>query len=551
MFDCCLNVMLKYKQGIPTALPDSSMFENLKIPIVLVDDEKILRLGLRMTLEGIPGITVVAEASNGQEAVAMVEQYRPAIVFMDIRMPELDGIQATKAIKRSVPETRVIMFTAIEDEESFRLGLQAGADAYCLKSASEQQLSSAIQAVLQGAKWLDSGLTATLLSKQKGKVANTELFSTTQHKILAYLEEGKELEAIAINLNLSIDSVKLQLRNIMNLLKDKESTQFLSHPPRSIYAEADAESKMDQEHVTQVTQLVHQSVPHAVPGHVFAGKYEILQKLGSGGMSTVFKARHIMMDKLYAIKLIHPHLATNKASVDRLQLEARAAAAIDHPAIVSIHDCDIDAQTGSPYLVMDYVEGNNLADMIKAHGTMPTQAFIQIFMQVCNALAAFHAKGIVHRDVTPGNIMASVDDDDNFHAKIVDLGIAKLLENTSACLTKPGDVFGSPAYMSPEQCQGMRVDGRSDLYSLGCVMYKALTGQVPFVSENSYHVICRHVEEPPSRLPFLRLDTDVPEQIQAIVFKLLSKSPDHRYQNALQVAEALRECLSDQALATK
>jgi len=189
--------------------------------------------------------------------------------------------------------------------------------------------------------------------------------------------------------------------------------------------------------------------------------------------------------------------------------------------------------------------------MIKAHGTMPTQAFIQIFMQVCNALAAFHAKGIVHRDVTPGNIMVSVDDDDNFHAKIVDLGIAKLLENTSACLTKPGDVFGSPAYMSPEQCQGMRVDGRSDLYSLGCVMYKALTGQVPFVSENSYHVICRHVEEPPSRLPFLRLDTDVPEQIQTIVFKLLSKSPDHRYQSALQVEEALRECLSDQTLATK
>ena len=543
MIDREHNVILRYKQGIPTALPDRLMFENLEIPIVLADDEKILRLGLKMTLERIQGVSVVGEATNGQEAIALVEKHRPVIVFMDIRMPELDGIQATKAIKRSVPETRVIMFTAIEDEESFRLGLQAGADAYCLKSASEQQLSSAIQAVLQGAKWLDSGLTATLMSKQKGKIANTELFSPIQHKILAFLEEGKELDVIATNLNLSIDSIKLQLRNIMNLLKDKESTQLLSHGPQPV------EIQMDPEQMTRVTPLVHQAMPPAVPGNVFAGKYEILQKLGAGGMSTVFKARHIMMDKLYAIKMIHPHLATNKASVDRLQIEAQAAAAINHPAIVSVHDCDIDAQTGSPYLVMDYFEGNNLADMIKARGTMPIVAFIQIFMQVCDALSAFHTKGIVHRDVTPGNIMVAIDNNDDFHAKIVDLGIAKVLENVGSSLTKPGDVFGSPAYMSPEQCQGMRVDGRSDLYSLGCVMYKSLTGQVPFVSENSYHVICRHVEEPPSRLPFLRLDVDVPEEIQAIVFKLLSKSPDHRYQSALEVEDALRECLQDADIA--
>ncbi len=275
-------------------------------------------------------------------------------------------------------------------------------------------------------------------------------------------------------------------------------------------------------------------------GTTLARNYEILALIGSGGMSVVYKARHKLMKSLAAIKMLHAHLLSHQKTLQRFQQEAQAVKTLSHPNIVYVSDFGV-TDDGQPYLVMDYLEGISLSELIRRQGKVEVERALHILTQTCDALSHAHGKGIIHRDLKPSNIMLVRQEADNDFVKIVDFGIAKLGEETQQGqhLTQTGEVFGSPPYMSPEQCLGSKLDARSDVYSFGCVMYEALTGLAPFKGESSLATMHKHLNDTPQPLSLAGLDPRLAARLDAIVFKCLEKEPDKRYQTMQDVRAQL------------
>lgn len=273
---------------------------------------------------------------------------------------------------------------------------------------------------------------------------------------------------------------------------------------------------------------------------IYVGKYELLSVIGAGGMGVIYLARQIFLDRLVAIKMLKSNLASAKARM-RFHQEGKAASALHHPVIVAINDFGID-ELDRPYMVMEHVEGVTLSEVIKERITLNIAEAMPIFLELLDGLAVAHSKGIVHRDIKPGNIMLTMGDDGVVHVKLLDFGIAKLLDdddNTMQSLTKTGEALGTPLYMSPEQIQSHKIDYRSDLYSLGCVMYSCLTGAPPFVGEHKFQTMDLHLTEKPASLKEASLDLDFPEELERVVMRLLEKAPGDRYQSADAVRKIL------------
>lgn len=272
-------------------------------------------------------------------------------------------------------------------------------------------------------------------------------------------------------------------------------------------------------------------------------RYEIISQLGEGGMGVIFKARHKLTNAQLAIKVLHPHLARNQSYLHRFEQEARAASTLKHPSIVTVHDFGI-TENHIAYLVMEWLDGPSLESVIKNTGALPTARVIPLFIQTADALAHAHRKGVVHRDIKPSNIILTMDDNKQDLVKIVDFGIAKMVgEETEGAmaLTRTGDVLGSPLFMSPEQCMGAKLDSRTDIYSLGCVMYEALCGVSPFIGENSVQVIFKHVNEMPKQPSTVNQHIDRPQSLESILFRCLQKEPDKRFASMDDLVVELRK----------
>lgn len=277
-------------------------------------------------------------------------------------------------------------------------------------------------------------------------------------------------------------------------------------------------------------------------GTILAGRYEIQQVIGGGGMGLVYKARHVMMNRIVAIKMLHHHLTNSPEALKRFQLEAQAASCLSLPNILTIYDFGVSDE-GQPFMVMDYLEGTSLADVLDQEKRLSVQRSLNIFIQCCAGLAHAHQKGVLHRDLKPSNIMlVNYGEDQADFVKIVDFGIAKLLNRTdgaSANLTRTGEVYGSPLYMSPEQCRGQELDARSDLYSFGCVMYKTLTGLPIFNGSEVIELLFKQVSEMPEPFSKVAPDAYIPADLEAIVFKSLAKSADQRYNSMSELKDVL------------
>lgn len=266
-------------------------------------------------------------------------------------------------------------------------------------------------------------------------------------------------------------------------------------------------------------------------GRVLAGKFEILSLLGTGGMGNVYKARQEAVDRLVAIKFLHIEKVTN-ATLKRFHREARAAASLSHANIVSFFDFGL-TEDNLPYMVMDYVEGISLDELMQ-QGPLAYERCVPLFIQACDALQHAHDKGIIHRDIKPSNLMLVPQEDGSEIIKVLDFGVAKLLPRIdsvepSQSLTQTGELFGSPQYMSPEQWAGQEQDARSDMYSLGCVMYETLTGRPPIRGSTIVETIYKHTHERPAPFKAVQPGIDVPEQLEAVIFKTLEKEPDARF----------------------
>ncbi|MBC7997867.1 MAG: serine/threonine protein kinase, partial [Leptolyngbya sp.] len=236
---------------------------------------------------------------------------------------------------------------------------------------------------------------------------------------------------------------------------------------------------------------------------IVADRYRIVSLLGHGGMGAVYKVEQIFLEQTFALKTLTAKNFSDIA-IKRFQKEAQAAGKLTHPNLVRALDFGV-LKNGNPFYVMDLVEGDNLAEYSRKIGSLNLEEVFKIFIPICFALGYAHTEGIIHRDIKPGNIMLAKTGNpiDPFVPKIVDFGIAKLTDaedGTAVNLTQTGEIFGTPLYMSPEQCYGKKLDHRSDIYSLGCVLYEALTGAPPFTGESVLAVMLRHQSEEPASL---------------------------------------------------
>ena len=279
-------------------------------------------------------------------------------------------------------------------------------------------------------------------------------------------------------------------------------------------------------------------------GKALAGRYKLDSLLGRGGMGTVYKAFDTQMsDRVVAVKVLAPHLVSDEKQVLRFEQEARAANQLRHPNTISVLDFGRDPE-GHIFMVIEFLTGQELTSIVR-QGPMEPQRALYVMRQVCKSLAEAHSKGIVHRDLKPDNVFVCEIYGEKDFVKVIDFGIAKFLEDESAQLTQAGKMFGTPRYLSPEQAQGKKLDARSDLYTCGVIMFECLTGRVPFMAEEAIAIAIKHVQETPPKMEEVNPSVKVPPAVDALVFKLLSKKADHRFQSAEEVVAAI-----DGALAT-
>jgi serine/threonine-protein kinase len=273
-------------------------------------------------------------------------------------------------------------------------------------------------------------------------------------------------------------------------------------------------------------------------GQAIDGKYQLEARLSQGGIGTVYRAMHLIPGKPVAVKVIRPDRVTSSAVVRRFLQEARAASQLDHPNIARVFDLGQTLE-GTLYFAMDLVDGPSLRDVIRTSSPLDPARIVRLLRQVTSALSLAHAKNIVHRDLKPANIMVATGADGRDEAKLLDFGIARTFEVGATQSTSTGFTLGTPQYMSPEQARGETVDGRSDLYALGIILYEMLSGEVPFDASSPPAILVKQIHEPPMPLSRRRPDLRVPPSLEEIALRCLEKDPGNRFQTAGELDRTL------------
>jgi len=276
---------------------------------------------------------------------------------------------------------------------------------------------------------------------------------------------------------------------------------------------------------------------------IIEDKYHLEQLIAHGGMGSVYRATHLQLERPVAIKILRAEFLTDPKVIERFKREARAAARLKHPNIIAVYDFGLLPASGGAYLVMELVEGRSLREEMRthaaSHGQMRRERAVALLRQVCAGVEAAHQRGIIHRDLKPDNIMIETEPHGTETVKVLDFGIAKLKESehTLQSLTDEGTFIGTPNYISPEQCTSLPVDARSDVYSMGVILYEMLTGRVPFGGGSTSTVLLRHLQEPPA--PPSRFRPDVGKALEQALLRALAKNPSQRFASAAQFSDQL------------
>lgn len=542
------------------------------IRVVIAEDHSLLRVGLKILLEQ-RNVQVIGEAENGEEAVQAVTSTKPDVVLMDLSMPLMDGIEAARRIREVDRDVKIIMLTSNDNEEHIYASLAAGANGYCLKETKPDRLINALETVREGDLWLDSNIASKVLrgmsnTRQSEAAPKEELpvgqLTRDELEVLHLIVEGLDITDIAAKLERPETEVKAIEFAIMEKLASSERTQTALMALRQGAEQGTVKTAKSCVNCGREYNEGFKCCPFDgtvletiytddMTGKTFADKYEILARLGNGGMSIVYKARHKLLGRLVAIKLLDPLLTSDLHNARRFREEALASSLLQHPNLISIFDFGL-TPNGEPYLIMDYLCGRSLSEIVASTGVISCDRALNIFAQVCDGLGHAHSKGIIHRDVKPSNIMV-VPFNGTDLVKVIDFGIAKVLTSARTRgqnLTSANEILGSPTYMSPEQCLGQPLDARSDVYSLGCAFYEALTGDVPFLGTVALETMQMHLEKEPV-LPSA-YNPAVSPAIEQVVLKALRKDPAARYQTMeefkaalVKVSTARRFAMADRA----
>ncbi len=287
-------------------------------------------------------------------------------------------------------------------------------------------------------------------------------------------------------------------------------------------------------------------------GKLISGKFEVVELIGQGAMGKVYRAIQKPIEREVAIKLLHPHLMEDKRVTKRFMREAQAASRFNHPNSIQIFDFG-QTEDGSLYIAMEYITGTDLAEVIAKEAPLDPQRVVHIATQALSALQIAHLNKIIHRDLKPENIMLEELPDNKEFVKVCDFGIAKIQQpvhgNRESALTVFGMICGTPYYMSPEQARGEELDGRTDLYSMGVILYEMLTGEIPFHGATPVEVIAKHLTEKPKPLREVRPDLNIPPKLEQVVMKALEKDRNRRFSSAQEMADALKQAIAEESLA--
>jgi len=469
--------------------------------ILVVDDIEDNRAVLQRRLER-QGYAVECAASGGR-ALEMLAAAPFDLVLLDVMMPELDGFAVLERIKgdartRDVP---VIMISALDDLASVVRCIENGAEDYLPKPFEPVLLKARIGASLEKKRLRDREL-AYLKEVERviGAARAVETGGYQAGTLADVAGRADELGRLARVFDGMAAGVKAREERLHGQLDELRREIAAARPAEGADAGPDA----------SVLQ----------PGQVFAGRYEIVRALGTGGMGAVYRAHDRELGEDVAIKMMHPELLrADETAVLRLKAETRLARRISHRNVVRTHDfgeCD-----GACYVTMELVEGMTVRQLIETRGRLGVAATLAIGTQLADALDVAHRQGVVHRDIKPQNLLLDADG----VLKVMDFGIARLVEHTTV-LTQAGMVVGTPAYMSPEQLLSEDVDGRSDLYSAGVVLYECLTGRLPFEAGSPISLIAKLLHDDP--VPPAALNPDVPPPLSDLIVRLMAKKAQDR-----------------------
>jgi serine/threonine-protein kinase len=447
------------------------------IRILIADDHPIFREGLAKVISRDPRLHVVAQVENGDEAVARLTELRPDVAVLDLDMPERDGFAVTRAAQAAKLAVKVIILTSHNNEALFHSALDLGVAGYVLKDGAIHEIVNAIRTVASGRHYFSPELSTYLLHRANRPASLAEREPTTNDLT-------------------SSEALRVSLRPF-----EPASDRRISH-------------------------------------------YRILKKLGEGGMGQVYLAEDLNLGRQVAIKVLSHELTDNPDHLRRFEREARAASALNHPNILTVYE--IGEADGAHFIATEFIEGESLSQRMH-RGAIELAEVLDIGIQIASALAAAHEAKIVHRDIKRDNIMVRED----HLVKVLDFGLAKLVQEeaqeldsegvTKALLkTTPGLVMGTAEYMSPEQARGQEVDERTDIWSLGVVLYRLVTGNAPFKGGTMSDVIASILKtEPP---PLVNEAEPVPRQLEQIISKALRKNREDRYQHIKDLLIDLKDC---------
>jgi eukaryotic-like serine/threonine-protein kinase len=460
--------------------------KSLEIRVLIADDHPIFREGLAKVISRDIRLHVVAQAENGDEAVAQLTKFRPDVAVLDLDMPERDGFAVTRAAQEAELPVKVIILTSHNNEALFHSALDLGVAGYVLKDGAINEIVNAIRTVAAGRHYFSPELSTYLLNRAN-RPANLAERAPTANELT-------RAETLSIN-----------LRKF-----EPSSDRPISH-------------------------------------------YRILKKLGAGGMGEVYLAEDFNLGRQVAVKVLNHELTDNPEHLQRFEREARAASALNHPNILTVYE--IGEAEGANFIATEFIEGESLRQRID-RGPIELAEILDTAIQTASALEAAHEARIVHRDIKPDNIMVRED----HLVKVLDFGLAKLVRqelpeldsegDTKALVkTTPGVVMGTPEYMSPEQIRQRPIDARTDIWSLGVLLYEMVAGKKPFHGETFGDVIAAILRSEPPNLS--EIASGCPPELGRIVAKALQKSRQQRYQSVKNFATDLKELRRQLAFAAE
>jgi DNA-binding response OmpR family regulator len=422
----------------------------------------------------------VRAANNGRRALETVGAFPPELVMLDINMPEMNGYEVCERLKAE-PATRdipVIFISALDDVFDKVRAFEVGGVDYVPKPFHAEEV----------------------LARVETQLNLFRLRRDLESKRIELEKKGRELEDT---------NRELERQNVELARKNDELVRAQAR-----------------------TNLIFSALSDVLPGTVLDEKYKLVEKIGAGGFGAVYRATHLTLGRPVAIKVLRPSPGNDSPeAVERFRQEALSASRLSHPNAVTVIDFGVSA-AGIAYLVMELLEGRTLKEVLQEQGRLPIERCAEILRPVCEALAEAHDANVVHRDVKPDNIFLHAGEHGEV-IKVVDFGIAKLFAHAGAAemqgMTETGVILGTPDYMSPERLSGGRYDGRSDVYSVGVLLFQMITGKFPFALDRDagpYAIALKLMTEEPIRLR--DVTPEAPPEVEALVARALAKDPDTR-----------------------